>query len=108
MNYSNEVKVVVFVPLKDADKLREAIHQAGAGKIGNYTDCSWSTVGKGRFKPESGANPAIGSVGTLQVVEEERVEFLCPKEIVKEVIAAMKRAHPYEEVAYDVYERLDV
>lgn len=108
MNYANDVKIVVFIPVKDADNLRQVIHEAGAARIGNYSHCSWSTRGHGRFKPEAGADPTIGEIGKLEVVEEERIEFLCPKEKLTEVIAAMKQAHPYEEVAYDVYERIDI
>lgn len=108
MKYSNDVKIVVFIPVDDADNFREAVHKTGAGKIGDYSHCSWSTRGVGRFKPEKGADPTIGEVGKLELVEEERIEFLCPKEKLEEVIKRMKEAHPYEEVAYDVFERLNV
>lgn len=105
---SNHVKVIVFVPVTHAEQVRIAIGDAGAGKIGNYTFCTFSSAGTGRFKPEVGANPAIGSVGKLEIVEEERIEFVCPKEILDAVITAMKAAHPYEEVAYDIYPLLNL
>lgn len=108
MKYSNDVKIVVFVPIDDADSFRAAVHEAGAGKIGDYSHCSWSTRGIGRFKPEKGADPTIGQVGKLELVEEERIEFICPKELLSKVITTIKKVHPYEEVAYDVFERLDV
>lgn len=108
MSYSNDVKIVVFVPVDEADALRLAMHKAGAGNIGDYSHCSWSTVGKGRFIPGKNSNPTIGEPGEPEVVEEERIEMLCPKEKLPHVIAAMKKAHSYEEVAYDVFERLDV
>jgi hypothetical protein len=100
------VKLVVFVPLSHADIVRQAMGNAGAGKIGNYTYCSFSTQGTGRFKPEEGANPAIGEVGTMEAVEEERIEIACEKSQVKDVIEAIKKVHPYEEVALDIYPML--
>lgn len=102
MEYVN-VKIVVFVPLTHADAVRAAMADAGAGKIGNYSGCTFSSRGTGRFRPEAGANPHIGSVGEPEAVEEERVEVLCPREKVADVVAAIKSAHPYEEVALDVY-----
>lgn len=108
MKYSDKVKIIVFVPVQDAEALRQAMHQAGAGKTGDYSHCSWSSVGVGRFTPEKGAHPIIGEVGKPQTVDEERVEFLCPKDKLEQVIKALKETHPYEEVAYDVVERLDV
>jgi hypothetical protein len=104
MNY----KLVVFVPLTHADIVREAMGKAGAGKMGNYSFCSFSSRGVGRFRPEIGAHPAIGEVGTLEMVEEERIEVLCSAEVVGDVIKAMREVHPYEEVAYDVFEMVDL
>jgi hypothetical protein len=100
---SNNFKIVVFVPETHADIVREAMSNAGAGVIGNYTGCSFSSKGIGRFMPGSGANPAIGQVGKSEDVIEERIEMVCPKEKCEEVIAAIKKVHPYEEVALDVY-----
>jgi hypothetical protein len=97
------VKIVVFVPEDSADVVREALGQAGAGTVGNYTFCSFSTKGVGRFLPGQGAHPAIGTVGTSETVPEERIEVICEKTKAKEVVAAMKKVHPYEEVAFDVY-----
>ena len=76
---------------------------AGAGRIGNYSFVSFSTKGIGRFKPEHGAHPAIGAVGSLESVPEERIETLCERALVQSVIQAVKQVHPYEEIAYDVY-----
>lgn len=97
------VKIVVFVPESHADRVREAMGEAGAGVIGNYTHCTFSSKGVGRFRPGAGAQPHIGTVGTLEAVEEERIETVCPRERMHDVIAAIKRVHPYEEVALDVY-----
>lgn len=96
-------KIVVYVPESDADKLREAIGEAGAGKIGNYSHCTFTLKGTGRFKPESGANPTIGKVGKLEEVAEDRIETVCTEERLKDVLAAIKENHPYEEPATDVY-----
>lgn len=97
------VKIVTFVPLENADAVREAIGNAGAGQIGEYSFCSYSVIGKGRFIPSNNANPHIGASGVAEVVEEERIEVECDRANAKAVIQAMKTAHPYEEVAYDVY-----
>lgn len=107
MDNSN-VKIVVFVPVKDADALRRVIGDTGAGTIGNYSHCSFSSKGIGRFLPQAGANPTIGEVGKLEEVEEERIEFICSREKVDEVVRAIQSNHPYEEVALDVYPLLDV
>jgi len=97
-------KVVVTVPEHEADKLRDAIGNAGGGKVGNYTHCSFSAKGTGRFKPVDGANPTIGEVGKLEQVVEERVEITCDESNLKAVVAAIRSAHSYEEPAIDVYE----
>ncbi|MBU6390303.1 hypothetical protein KGQ31_02010 [Patescibacteria group bacterium] len=96
-------KLIVYVPIENADVVREAIGKAGGGQIGNYTFCSFSSRGVGRFKPGDGAHPHIGKVGTLEAVEEERIEVTLHADVVGNVIAAIKRTHPYEEVAYDLY-----
>jgi hypothetical protein len=97
------VKIVVFVPESHADAVRKAVGDAGAGKIGNYSHCSFSSKGQGRFLPLPGTNPTIGQVGKPETVEEERIEFVCERSLLKKVIEAMKKTHPYEEVAFDVY-----
>ena len=102
-----KVKIVVFIPVNHADAARQAVGDAGAGKIGNYSHCSFSSKGQGRFLPLQGANPTIGEIGKQEAVEEERVEFICDKDKLLEVISAMKKAHPYEEVAFDIYPLLN-
>jgi len=103
MENIKNVKIVVFIPTSHAQKVRDAMSKAGAGRIGNYTHCSISSIGIGRFKPEGGASPAIGEMGKLEQVEEERVEAHCSRKNLSAVIRAIKGAHPYEEVALDVY-----
>ena len=103
MSQSNNVKIVVFVPETHTDAVREAMGKSGAGKIGNYTYCSFSSKGTGRFKPEDGAHPAIGEVGKLESVQEERIEVVCDRKFLEDVVSAIKKVHPYEEVALDIY-----
>lgn len=97
------VKLVVYTPLSHCDKVRHAMGEAGAGKIGNYSFCSFTTRGQGRYKGETGAHPTIGSVGVLESVEEERIEVACEREKLSQILEAIKKVHPYEEVAIDVY-----
>lgn len=100
------VKIVTYVPSDDADAVRKAMGDAGAGKIGDYTYCSWSTTGVGRFLPGKNADPAIGMPGKHETVQEERIEMPCERKLVKKVLAAMRNVHPYEEVAFDIYETI--
>ena len=96
-------KWVVFVPPDNADAVREAMFGAGAGRIGDYSHCSWSVTGVGQFLPHDGANPAIGTVGTVEKVIEDRVELVAPASVRPAVMSAMRAAHPYEEPAFDVF-----
>jgi hypothetical protein len=100
---SKNVKLVVFVPLSHTDVVRQALGEAGAGKIGNYEFCSFSSSGVGRYKGNENSNPFIGEKGVLESAEEERIEVVVPREILKEVVEKMKSVHPYEEVAFDIY-----
>jgi dinuclear metal center YbgI/SA1388 family protein len=89
-----------FVPTASAAEVRNALHAAGAGDIGNYTACSFSSEGLGRFTPRNEAKPTIGQVGKAEEVQELRVDMLFPKHLESSVISALVSAHPYEEVAY--------
>ena len=100
-------KLTVYVPAPDAERLREALAEAGAGRIGDYDHASFSTPGEGRFRPLEGARPAIGSVGEVEVVGEVRVEVVVPRVRRAAVVRAMLAVHPYEEPAYDVVELTD-
>jgi len=95
-------KIIVFVPKEQESQVREAIANAGAGAIGNYSHCSFRTEGIGTFKPLEGAQPAIGAINQLEQVNEVKVEAIFPGSIEKKVIQAMIKVHPYEEVAYDI------
>ena len=96
-------KIVVYIPEPDADKLREAMGNAGAGIVGNYTFCTFSAKGIGRFKAEDGATPAIGEIGKLEEVQEERIETVCEEENLQDVLKAIRATHPYEEPATMVW-----
>lgn len=96
-------KIVVFVPESDGEAVRIAMGEAGAGRIGNYDYCSFTTRGIGRFRPLEGARPAIGAVGQLEDIAEERIETVCAADRLAEVVSAIRRVHPYEEPAIDVY-----
>ena len=100
---TKNVKFIVFVPPSHADAVRQALGEAGAGKIGNYDFCSFSSRGAGRFRGNEKTNPTIGKAGNYEVVEEERIEAVVPREILKKVIGKVKAIHPYEEVAFDIY-----
>lgn len=96
-------KLVVFAPLSEERRVRDAIGQAGAGWIGKYSHCSFRSEGTGAFLPRDGTTPHIGKQGKLEHVDEVRIETIYPKGIEKKIISAMIKAHPYEEVAYDIY-----
>jgi dinuclear metal center YbgI/SA1388 family protein len=102
-SYETFYKLVVYVPLTHVDEVRAAISGAGAGSIGNYSDCTFQSPGIGTFKPGPGTQPFIGQTGKLEQVDESRLETICPEPFLKSVIEAMLQAHPYEEVAYDVF-----
>jgi dinuclear metal center YbgI/SA1388 family protein len=97
-------KLTVFVPVADAERVRDAVAAAGAGTIGDYDSASFSSSGEGRFRPAAGAHPTIGEVGRLEVVDEARIEVVLARPLRAAVVAAMLAVHPYEEPAYDVIE----
>ena len=97
-------KLVVFVPREALDGVREALFAAGAGRIGNYEHCSWYTEGTGTFLGGEGSSPNVGQAGREERVSELRLETVFPADRQDEVLAALRRAHPYEEPAFDVYE----
>ena len=97
-------KICVYVPENSVENVKQALFDAGAGRIGNYDSCCWQTVGVGQFRPLSGSNPAIGSPGEVESVSEIKIELVCEDEFVKGAVEAMRDAHPYEEPAFDVWE----
>lgn len=96
-------KLVTFCPVDHADKVREALFTAGAGHIGNYDNCSFNLTGKGSFRGLEGSDPYVGKLGTIHFEEEVRIETIYPLFSESRILDAMFKAHPYEEVAYDIY-----
>lgn len=96
-------KLVVFVPKTQAEQLRSALFKAGAGHIGNYSECSFNTSGTGTFKAGAETNPYVGSIGERHYEVEERIEVIYPQHRERQILIAMYETHPYEEVAYDIY-----
>ncbi len=99
-------KLVVFVPTDALDTVRDALFAAGAGRIGDYERCSWYTEGTGTFVAGEGTKPSIGERGVEERVAELRLETVFPADRYEDVIRALYATHPYEEPAFDVYERL--
>ena len=95
-------KLVFFVPADHAESVKTAVFAAGAGRFRDYDSCSWETAGRGQFRPLAGADPFVGSVGDLEVVDELRVETICEDRVVRGTVEALLAAHPYEEPAYEV------
>ena len=96
-------KLIVFVPREALDRVRSALFDAGAGRIGEYEHCSWYVAGTGTFLGSDRSSPTVGERGKEQRVSELRLETVYPEELHDEVIAAMRAAHPYEEPAFDIY-----
>ena len=91
-----------YVPEKNLEEVKEALFDAGAGKIGNYEKCCWQTKGTGQFLPLKASNPAVGEVGKTESLIEYKVEMVCNGDKVKQVVNRLLEAHPYEEPAYDL------
>lgn len=101
--HENLMKLAVFVPDEFAEQVRLAMAKAGAGNIGDYEACSFSTNGQGRFRPLQGADPFIGKIGEMEKTDEEKIEVVFPQSLKNRVLKAMLNSHPYEEPAYDLY-----
>ncbi|KAF2252682.1 structural toxin protein RtxA [Trematosphaeria pertusa] len=112
MSLPQRFKLVFFVPTAAMQTCKSAIFAAGAGKYpgpGGYTECAFTSKGTGQFRPGDAANPNIGKVGELEEVEEMRVESICVgREVAVKAVEALKKAHPYEEPAYEVYKMEDM
>ena len=96
-------KICVYVPEKYVEKVKQALFDAGAGRIGNYDSCCWQTEGIGQFRPLQNSSPAIGSLNEVEQVREIKIELVCADELVKEAVRAIRESHPYEEPAFDVW-----
>lgn len=100
-------KLAFFVPTSHVEEVKAAVFATGAGKIGDYEHCAWQTLGIGQFRPLAGANAFIGEQGSLEKVEEYRVELVCADALIADALRALKQAHPYEEPAYDIWQLAD-
>lgn len=96
-------KICVYVPENAVETVKKALFGAGAGRIGDYDSCCWQTTGTGQFRPLAGSNPTLGQQNQVETVTEVKLELVCEDALVKAAVAAMKAAHPYEEVAFDVW-----
>jgi hypothetical protein len=99
-------KIALYVPESHLEAVKQAMFDAGAGRIGDYEHCCWQTKGTGQFRPLNGANPHIGSVDEVSIVDEYLVELVCENDLISDVIASLKQAHPYEEPAFAAWEVL--
>ena len=96
-------KLCVYVPASHLEPVKQALFNAGAGRIGDYDSCCWQVAGQGQFRPLAGADPFIGVQGKIETVEEYKVELVCDDALIAAAVAALKQAHPYEEPAYQVW-----
>lgn len=96
-------KLNFFVPKEDKERVKKALFKIGAGRYDNYENCSFETLGMGQFKPIKDANPHIGEVNKIEHVEEYKIEMICSDELIQTAVKTLKEAHPYEEVAYEVF-----
>lgn len=95
-------KLCYYVPESHLENTKQAVFDAGAGRIGGYDSCCWQVKGEGQFRPQPGSQPFIGQEGAISQIEEYRVEMVCADDHIAEVIASLKQAHPFEEPAYNV------
>ena len=102
MEISTLYKIEFYVPESHLEIAKEAMFEAGAGRVGAYDSCAWQTLGKGQFRPLEQSDPFIGSNGLLETVSEYKVEMVCEEKLLSSVVVALKKSHPYEEVAYSV------
>ncbi len=95
-------KLCFYVPESHLEAVKAAAFEAGAGRIGDYDSCCWQVLGQGQFRPLEGSNPYLGQRGSVEQVSEYRVEMVCDGKHIKQAVAAMLDAHPYEEPAWDL------
>ena len=96
-------KLCYFVPESHLEVTKAAVFDAGAGRVGDYDRCCWQVLGQGQFRPLPGSRPYLGEAGRLASLPEYRVEMVCADDRIADAVAALRRAHPYEEPAYDVW-----
>ncbi len=101
-------KLTYHVPESHLEATKQAVFDAGGGRVGNYDQCCWQVLGEGQFRPLDGSQPHLGGVGTIERVPEYRVELVCADECVTQVLTALKAAHPYEEPSYAFWQLAEV
>ena len=101
-------KFCFYVPESHLDEVKAAIFAAGAGRVGHYDSCCWQTLGQGQFRPLAGSEPFIGQPGQVEEVAEWKVELVVADELIHDTVKAMKKAHPYETPAFDVWRLSDL
>lgn len=101
-------KLCFYVPVTHAENVKREVFLTGAGRIGNYDNCSWECLGSGQFRALSGSKPFVGQHGLVEKVAELKIELVCEDSIIHQAIAVMKHAHPYEQPAYDVLKLEDL
>ena len=107
LNGNRMHKLCFYVPKSHLEAVKHAVFEAGAGRIGDYDQCCWQTLGQGQFRPLEGSQPYLGSQNQLETVEEFKVEMVVDDSLCQAVIHALKAAHPYEEPAYDLWQLAD-
>ena len=101
-------KLNYYVPVVAKEKTKQALFDIGVGMFDNYENCSWETLGQRQFKPVGNANPNIGELNKLEVLEEYKIEMICSDELIRQAVKILKDTHPYEEVAYEVFKMEDI
>ncbi len=101
-------KICLYVPENSVETVKQALFDAGAGRIGNYDCCCWQTLGTGQFRPLENSQPAVGTLNQLESISEIKLELVCDDALIKQAIDAMKKSHPYEEPAYHVWRLEDL
>ncbi|MDF2487878.1 MAG: hypothetical protein K0S77_500 [Pseudomonas sp.] len=96
-------KLAFFVPPSHVEAVKAEVFAAGGGRIGDYDHCAWQVLGQGQFRPLDGSQPFLGQAGVVEQVEEWRVELVVADDLIVQVVAALKRSHPYETPAYEVW-----
>lgn len=97
-------KLCFFVPASHLESVKTALFDLGAGRLGNYDCCAWQVAGKGQFRPLAGSSPFIGQKDTVEIIDEYRVEMIVSDDILKPVLAALVKTHPYEQPAYEFWQ----
>ncbi|AZL75331.1 NGG1p interacting factor NIF3 [Pseudomonas sichuanensis] len=101
-------KLAFFVPDSHVEVVKAAVFAAGGGRIGDYDHCAWQTLGQGQFRPLDGSQPYLGQAGQVEVVEEWKVELVVADGLIMQVVDALKRSHPYQTPAFEVWQLLDL